>query len=243
MKMSSKRKITVMIQARTGSTRLPRKVLAKIENRLMIWHVINRVKKIKNIQQIILITTKRKEDRILLRIAKENKIIGFTGDTFDVLNRHYKCALQYNADPIVRITSDCPLIDPLVVEKILRFYLKQDYDYASNTIVRTFPHGLDTEIFSFDALEMAAHNAKMKSEREHVTPYIKSNTDQFKIFNYKNNKDLSKFRWTVDEKQDLKFVRRIYFEMKPKKIFFMQDVLKIISKNPKILEINAGIMN
>src|SRR5207253_10774481 len=119
---STNKKITVMIQTRTGSSRLPRKVLSKIENRPMIWHVINRVKKIKSVQQIALITTREKSDEVLLKIAKNNKIIGFVGNKNDVLNRHYQCALLHHADPIIRITSDCPLIDPHLVEKMLQFY-------------------------------------------------------------------------------------------------------------------------
>ena len=236
------KKITVMIQARTGSSRLPSKVLTKIENEPMIWHVINRAKKIKSVQQITLITTRNKNDKILLKIAKDNGIIGFSGDAHDVLNRHYQCALRYDADPIIRITSDCPLIDPNVVEEILQFYLTHDYDYVSNTIIPTYPDGLDTEIFSFTALKRCVMNAKWNSEREHVTPYMKNNPEKFKIFNYENKKDLSRFRWTVDEKRDLQFVRAIYSKMKPKTIFSMQEILKIISKNPNLLKINNDII-
>lgn len=241
MENITNKKITVMIQARTGSSRLPRKVLAKIENRPMIWHVINRVKKIKTVQQIALITTKEKNDEVLLKIAKNNKIIGFARDKNDVLNRHYQCALLYHADPIIRITSDCPLIDPGLVEKILRFYLTHDYDYVCNVLPPTYPDGLDIEVFSFKILKKVANAAKLKSDREHVTTYIRNNPHKFKIFNYKNDRDLSNLRWTMDEKRDLKFVRKIYSEMRPKVIFSMQNVLKVITKNPKISEINRNI--
>ena len=166
------KKITVLIQARTGSSRLPRKVLAEIENKKLIWHVINRVKHIKSVEQIALITTTNKDDQILLDIAEENGILGFAGDEFDVLNRHFQCAKKINADPIIRITSDCPLIDPYIVEDMLTIFLKNDYDYVSNVTPPTFPDGLDTEIFSFNTLEKAVHEAKLASEREHVTPYI-----------------------------------------------------------------------
>ena len=240
--ISQNKKITVMIQTRTGSSRLPSKVLAKIENRPMIWHVINRVKKIKTVQQIALITTREKNDKVLLKIAKNNKIIGFAGDKNDVLNRHYQCALLYRADPIIRITSDCPLIDPRLVEKMLQFYLAHDYDYVCNVLPRTYPDGLDAEIFSFKLLKKVTNTAKLKSDREHVTTCIRNNPHKFKIFNYKNDCDLSNLRWTVDEKRDLKFVRKIYSEMRPKVIFSIQDVLEVITKNPKISEINRNIM-
>lgn len=234
-------RVIAMIQARTGSKRFPRKVLAKIENKPMMWHVINRIKQVKGIQQIILITTEKKEDRILLRLARESGILGFAGDVNNVLKRYFRCAVLYHADAIIRITGDCPLIDPNVVEKMLTFYKKHDYDYVSNTFPPTFPDGLDTEIFSFKTLQRIAHDAKLKSDREHVTPYIRKNVRKFKIFNYENELDLSQFRWTVDEKNDLKFVRKIYHRMRPENIFSMKDILGIISKNPKILEINKGI--
>lgn len=235
----SQKKITIILQARTGSKRFPRKVLAKIEKQPMIWHVINRVKATKKIQQIVLTTTKKKEDRILLKIAKENKIHSFTGKTNDVLNRYYQCALLFNADPIIRITADCPLIDAKIIEKILDIYTNHKYDYVTNIMDRSFPEGLDVEIFSFDTLKKANQYAKLKSEREHVTPYIKNNPQKFKLFNMKNELNFSELRWSVDYKKDLKFVRKIYSELKPKKNFFMRDILKIISKNPDIIKINT----
>lgn len=236
------KKITVMIQARVSSARLPRKVLAKIEKKPMIWHVINRVKKIKSVQQIALITTVDEEDKILLKIAKENDIIGFSGNRLDVLDRHYQCAKQINADPIVRITSDCPLVDPKLVEKIIQFYLKNNYDFVSNAIKPSYPDGLDVEVFSFSALEKATEKAKKSYDKEHVTTYFIRHPDQFRIYNYQNEKDLSSFRWTVDRIEDLKFVRAIYSKMRPKKIFFMNDVLKILKRNSSMLEINKGII-
>ena len=239
--MSTNKKITVMIQARTGSSRLPNKVLEKIENKPMIWHVINRVKQIKSVQQIVLITTQEKSDKVLLNIAEEEGVIGFAGNADDVLDRHFQCALNIDADPIIRITSDCPLIDPFLVEDILQFYLANDFDYVSNTIIPTYPDGLDTEIFSFSTLEKLIDHVKLPSEREHVTTSIPKNPQLFQFSNYKNEKDLSSFRWTVDRPEDLQFVREIYSRMAPKTIFSMDDILKIISNEPDLLEINKGI--
>jgi len=239
MKNNSK-KITVIIQVRTGSQRLPKKVLRKILKKPMIWYVLKRVKKIKHIEQIIIATTLEKKDDVIVQIAKENNISVFRGESSDVLNRFYNCAKQFNADPIIRITSDCPLIDPFLVEKILDFYLNHNFDYVSNTLEPTYPDGLDTEIFSFKCLENAVMNAKLKSEREHVVPYIKNHPKKFNLFNYRNEKDLSQYRWTVDEKEDLIFVRKIYNKMKPKIIFSYQDILEIISEFPDLIEINKN---
>ena len=231
-------KFTVMIQARTSSKRFPRKVLAMIEKKPMIWHVIQRVKQIPMVEQIVLITSDKKEDKILQKIAKETGINFFTGSLSDVLGRHYKCAVKFEADPIIRITGDCPLIDPKIVEEMSRFYMDHDYDYVSNILNRTFPDGLDAEIFSFKVLKLMFEKAQLKSEREHVTLYIKNNIKKFKIFDFTSKKDLSRFRWTVDEKEDLKFVRKIYAEMRPRINFSSKDVMKIISKKPHLQEIN-----
>lgn len=231
-----------MIQARVDSRRFPKKVLAKIENKPMIWHVINRIKSIKTIHQIILLTTKKDEDEILLNIARNSNVIGFAGHTYDVLKRYYECAKKYDVNTIVRITGDCPLIDPYLVRRMLTFYSRNNLDYLSNTLNPTFPDGLDVEIFSFKTLETMNKNAKLPSEREHVTAYIRNNTDKFKTFNMKNSKNLADFRWTVDEPRDLQFVRKIYSQMRPELIFSMKDVLNIILKNPKIADINQGII-
>lgn len=234
--------MAVMIQARTGSKRFPRKVLAKIEGKPMIWHVINRVRSIKTDQDVILLTTKRDEDKILLKIANDAGVKGFAGHTYDVLKRYYECAKKYDVNTIIRVTGDCPLIDPSLVKNMLDFFSENNFDYISNTLIPTFPDGLDVEIFSFKTLEIMNKKAKLLSEREHVTSYIRNNINEFKTFNFKNFKDLSNLRWTVDEPRDLQFVRKIYSEMKPKVLFSMNDVLKIISKNPKIIQLNDGIM-
>ena len=233
-------KITAIIQARTGSNRFPKKMLHKIDNETMIWHVINRIKNVKSIQQIVLVTTEREEDQKLLEIAKKSEINGFVGKEIDVLDRFFQCAKKFDADPIIRITGDCPLIDPFLIEKMIQFFLENKFDYISNRIEPTFPDGLDTEIFTFHAIEKAKLNARLKSDLEHVTPYITKNPELFKIFDFKNNKNLSEMRWCVDEKEDLEFVKKIYDELNPKIIFSMDEILNVIKKDPKLLKINAG---
>ena len=238
----NKKKITVIIEARTGSSRLRNKVVAEIEGKPMIFYVIDRIKQIKSVEQIILATTQEKNDKILIEIAKQNSIGIFAGDSMDVLNRDYQCALQNNADPIIRITGDCPLIDPDIVEEMLEFYLKNNYDYISNRINPKYPDGLDVEIYSFKTLQMVEQNAKLSSERSLVTTYITKNPKIFKIFSYENQEDLSGHRWTVDEQNDLEFVRKIYSIMKPKTNFSMNEIIEILVKNPELLKINSGII-
>jgi len=240
--MSKHEKVTCIIQARTRSERLPNKVLKEIENLPMICHIINRVKKAKNIDQIILATSNTDTDKILLDIAKKFKIIGFAGDEKDVLDRFYNAAITYAANPIVRITGDCPLVDPILLDKMVEFYQANDYDYMSNTIERTFPDGLDIEIFSSEVLKISNKEAKWLSEREHVTPYILKNQNDFRIHNYKNKQNLSNLRWCVDEEDDLIMIRKIFQEMRPNQFFSTDDALKIILKRPDISKINSGIM-
>jgi len=235
----SEKKITVMIQARTGSSRLPGKVLSKIENKNMIWHVINRVKKIKSVQQIALITTNEESDQILLDISKDEDIIGFAGDETNVLNRHYQCALKISADPIIRITSDCPIIDPYLVEEMLQFFLTHNYDYVSNIHPATYPDGLDVEIFSFQTLEKTFLDAKLNSEKEHVTPYMEKHPELFNTFNFENNEDLSNIRLTVDQKEDLELIQNLYSVMSPKNDFGLNEIKDIFSKNPELFRINS----
>ena len=149
--------------------------------------------------------------------------------------------VNFDADIIIRITSDCPLIDPNLIKKMLNFYMHNNYDYLSNTIIPTFPDGLDIEIFSFSALEKASIFAKWRSEIEHVTPYIKKNPKKFKLFNYENLKNSSHIRLTIDEPVDLKLIRQIYKKLKPKLVFSLDEVLKIISSEPKLLLLNQHI--
>jgi len=223
-------KTTIMIQARIGSHRFPHKVLANIDGKTILWHVINRAKQVKGIDEIILITTTNKEDEILLEIAHKNNIKVFAGEEKDVLDRHFKCALKFDADPIIRITADCPLIDPEVVNKILENFKTGKYDFASNCLPNTLPDGLDTEIFSFQVLEKMIKNVKSDLEKEHVTVYIRNHLKEFRIFNFENDEDFSKFRWTIDFPEDLEVVKRIYELMKPKDVFSFQEVFKKISE-------------
>lgn len=235
-------KVVAVIQARIGSTRLPKKVLKKIVGKPMLWHVIDRVKKAKLVDEVVLATTLREEDKPLLGLAGESGVKSFPGSEEDVLDRYFQAATKFRADVIVRVTADCPLIDPRIVDKVIKRFLGDDFDYVSNTLKLTYPDGLDVEVFSRDALKKAWGEAKMASEREHVTPYIRKHPELFKIGVVEHEKDLSSMRWCVDTERDLKFVREVYRRLYKKgRIFLMKDVLELLKKHPELAEINKGI--
>lgn len=235
-------KTGAVIQARMGATRMPGKVMLGIEGEPMIWHVIDRIKKAKKINEIILAIPDTKENDILEKFAKHNNTKYFRGSEKDVLYRYYCAAKEFKIDTILRITSDCPLVDPELVDLLIEKHLNSGADYVSNVQKRTFPKGLDIEVFTFDALEKAHKEGKKNSNREHVTLYIREHPGIFRCVNIENNKDLSRMRWTVDETKDLEFVREIYKRLyKREKIFLMDDVLNILKENPQLLKINGGI--
>jgi len=233
--------IVAIIQARMCSTRLPGKVMKDISGKPMLWHVIYRVKYSKLINKIVVATSTNKEDDIIENFCKENRILFYRGDEEDVLKRYYEAAKIYNGNKIVRITSDCPLIDPEIVDIVIKEHLKDGVDYTSNTIERTFPRGLDTEVFNFETLKRANEMAKEKYQREHVTIFIYENPHLFKIKNVRNFKDLSHLRWTVDEERDLIFVREIYKRLYKGNIFFMRDILEVLEKEPDLKRINEMV--
>ncbi|MGQ0790632.1 MAG: cytidylyltransferase domain-containing protein [Nitrosopumilaceae archaeon] len=237
----NKKKITALIQTRIQSTRLPNKVLALIENRSLIWYIIERLKNSKTLEQIVLTIPSSAEDRLLIKIAEDSNVLAFIGDENDVLGRFYNAAVKFSADPIIRITGDCPLVDPYLLDKMVEFYLENNYDYVSNTIIPTYPDGLDIEVFSFDTLSKAFTEAKLKSEREHVTPFIWKNPTIFRLHNYENTEDQSNYRWCVDEPPDLDLIRLIYSNLKPKIVFPFKEVIRLMESNPELLKINDKI--
>ena len=231
--------ILAIIQARLGSKRLPEKVIADIQGKPMLLHIIERVKHSALIDKIVMATTREPHDQILLQLASQWEIEAFAGSSTDVLDRFYQVASYFSPDIIVRITADDPLKDPYIMNKIVNKLIKHpDINYASNTIEPTFPEGLDIEAFTFETLEKAWINAQLKSEREHVTPYIWKNSNKFQIKNVKYNKNLSFFRWTVDYPEDLCFIRNVYSRLYKGQIFFFEDVLSLLKKEPALMQIN-----
>ena len=234
-----KKKIVAIIQARLTSSRFPKKILQKIENETLIELLIRRLKKSKYLDKIVLAIPNNEKNRLLRnKISKNIKI--FSGSENDVLDRYFQAAKRFKAKTIVRICGDCPLIDPKVVDKVVNFYEKNNFDYVSNTIKPTYPDGLDVEVFNFETLKTAWMKAKSNADREHVTKFI-INNKEFKKKNISYKENLSKLRLTVDEKIDLEQIKQIYYKLKKIKNFGVEEINKLYKKNSKIFKINSKI--
>lgn len=234
--------VVAIIQARMRSTRLPGKVLMDIVGKPMLWHLVNRLRSSRLIDKIVIATTTSERDLPILRFAAENGIASFAGSEEDVLDRYYQAAKKFDADPIVRITADCPLIDPLIVDRVVGEFLKlKDYDLVRTD--ETFPDGLDTGACSFRALEKAWKEARLPSEREHVGPYIKKHPELFKTKSLSYRVNLSHLRWTVDQEEDLILVREIFKRLfQEGGMFYTEDILKLLEKEPELSKINSHII-
>ena len=235
--------IVAIVQARLGSSRLPGKVMKKICGKTVLGHVYERLKLSKYLNDIVIATTDKDEDKKIIGLCEELGINYFVGSEDDVLSRYYNCAKKYNIDLVVRITSDCPLIDSKVLDEMLNFYINNKYDLVTNAgaeIYRTYPRGLDIEIFSFNLLKIAYLKANQNYEKEHVTPYIYENG--FNIYYYKNDKNYSKYRLTLDTKEDFELINKIYYELYDNNHgFFLEDIIKVLEDNPKLELINKDI--
>lgn len=232
-----------VIQARMGSTRLPSKVLMDLSAKPVLEHVIERVAQSKFIDKIVVATTISLHDLAIVKFCAERNTHVFIGSEHDVLDRYYQAAKLFQPVNVVRITSDCPMIDPEIIDLIADRHVKEKADYTSNTIDETYPDGLDAEIFTFRSLERAWTNASLASEREHVTPYIKKNPALFNRISVKNDTDLSFMRWTIDQQEDFNFLSEIFKRVYLKKPEFRTaDVLAEIARAPELLNINSGII-
>jgi len=234
-------KTVIIIQARMSSTRLPGKSLLDLCGKPLIWHVVERAKHSKEANVVILATTDHESDAPLYEFAKKAGFDCFRGDLNDVLDRYYQAAKSIQAGIIVRVTGDSPLVDPGIIDEAVRIFKSGNYDYVSNG-QQPWMDGFDAEVFSFKALEDAWKNAKMASEREHVTPYIKNN-EKFRRFFMNNDPWFGNLQCSVDRPNDLEFIRSIYdilLKQGKDHIFSYDDVKAVLVKNPKLLEINKG---
>jgi spore coat polysaccharide biosynthesis protein SpsF len=235
-------KVVAIVQARMGSTRLHGKVLKDIEGETMLARVVSRLRRSRLIDEVLVATTDQKPDDAIVEECRKCPVPVSRGDQDDVLDRYFRAAQLSQAKVVVRVTSDCPLIDPEVADKTIKAFLEVRPDYASNILVRTYPRGLDTEVMSFATLERAWQEARQPYEREHVTPRIFEHPSEFKLLSVTGNADYSGYRWTVDTPEDLEFVRSIYARLKDKPAFVWRDVLDVLDREPRLLELNRSIV-
>ncbi len=240
--MSQGRKVVAIVQARLHSTRLPGKVLAEIAGRPMLWHVVNRLRLARLVDEVCVATSTQPADDPLAQFCQEHGIPHFRGSEEDVLDRFYMTARDRGAQVVVRITGDCPLLDPGVVDRVIGVFLAGEFDYAANVLRYTYPDGLDTEVFSFAALERAWREATRPADREHVTVFLRT-SGRFRLApNVENEVDLSprRLRWTVDWPADLEFVRRVFAALdRDGRHFGMHDVLAVLEACPEMSGLNS----
>jgi len=223
-----------------GSTRLPGKVMLKLDkNNSVLHYVIKQLQSCNLVEKIVVATTILDEDDVINDNAKNMNVIIFRGNENDVLDRYFKCAKKFSFSTIVRITADNPLIDPTIVDDLIKKFNSNSYDYLTNSHVRTFPYGTEVEIFTFNALKKAWKNSIKFSEREHVTPYFYNNPQFFSNYNEKNSKNISNLRWTIDRENDFLLVKSIVSKIKKRPIL-MNDILDLFYKEPKLFEINKN---
>ena len=221
------------------STRLPGKVLMKLDKKhTVLDYLINQLKHSKLLGKIIIATTNLEEDNAIVNFAKKNEIEYFRGESDDVLDRYYQCAKNFSSDNILRITSDNPLVDPTVIDDLIINYQKSSCDYASTNLARTYPFGIDAEIFSFNTLEKTWKNAILPSEREHVSSYMKKNSKIFKQFNLRNKIKVPLVRLTIDREVDLELFRIVISKITDRPIL-MNNILELYNNEPKLFEINS----
>ncbi|MEN9358844.1 MAG: hypothetical protein RL095_379 [Verrucomicrobiota bacterium] len=234
--------ILAILQARSSSSRLPRKVLLDIEGRPMILRQIERLRRSALIEKLVLATSDDPSDDELAATVAADGVPVHRGELDDVLARFAGAAAPFAPAHVVRLTGDCPLADAAVIDATLRLHLDSGADYTNNCETATFPDGLDCEVMRYSCLLEALGSASLKSQREHVTPWLRQNSS-YRRECLKNEVDLGYLRWTVDEPRDLEFVRTIYARLFSKKPGFgMADILEILEKEPSLSSINGNIL-
>jgi len=235
----------IIIQARMGSTRLPGKIMKEVLGKTLLEYQLERLKRVRFAGEIVVATTGNEADAPIVELCGKLGVAFFRGPEDDVLARYHQAAVAFNAATVVRITADCPIIDPAVVERVIEFYLEHrpEYDYVSNTFpILTYPRGMDTEVFSFRALREAAAEAVDQPEREHVTIFIKRRPERYQIFNLPYEKDYGYYRWTVDTAEDFELIRRMITALYPvKPRFTLEDCLTLLDGHPEWAELNSRI--
>ncbi len=233
------KKVLLIIQARMNSTRLPGKVLKKFGKITVLEYMIDRAKRIKNIDKLVVATSLNKRDDEIVKVCKNQEIETFRGDEQDVLSRFYYAAKKYKSNHVLRLTADCPMFDPDVADEIIKLYFEKKVDYCSNTVERTFADGLDVEVFSFNALTDAFYNADRPELREHVTSFFNGKIERKNnsIYQYKYRKDFKNLRLTLDTKKDFEYISRIIKNLPLD--YRWNDIVELYEKSPELFLIES----
>lgn len=243
--MKNNQRVVCIIQARMSSSRLPGKVMKDICGSPMIDWVVQRAAKSHSVDAVMVATTADASDDLIKQWCVENSVVCYRGEVFDVLDRFYQAALIAKADVIVRLTADCPLIDPSLIDDVIHAFNTHGVDFAANRLPppykRTYPIGLDVEVVSFSGLERAWQEAKLKYEREHVFPYIYAEEGRFNVFVLDAEQDYGDYRWTVDTPEDLQFVQSLMEKMDCDRDAGWLDILECVKNNPALAAINAEV--
>lgn len=240
-------KIVTVIQARTGSTRLPNKVLRPLAGRPLLVRMVERVMSAKLTGIIVVATTTDPADDSIVDLCRAEGYRCYRGDALDLLDRHYQAGVRYDATTVIKIPSDCPLIDPFIIDRVISFYLAHpdQYDYVSNLHPATYPDGNDVEIMTTSALQIAWREAKRPLEREHTTPFLWENADRFRVGNveWESGLDYSMtHRWTIDYEEDYQFIAAVYDALYPTQpTFGLADILKLLDERPEIRDLNQHL--
>lgn len=234
-------RIVAVVQARIGSSRLPGKVLKGLGGQSVLARVVQRLRRSSLISEVVIATSVSPGDEAVVREAERLNVGCSRGSEADVLDRFYHAAHAFHADVIVRITSDCPLIDPDITDQTIRAFLDEQPDYASNGLERTYPRGLDTEAMTADALARAWRKASEPYQREHVTPFLYEHPDLFKILSVTNDIDYSEHRWTLDTPEDLEFIRAVYERFGDGDDFSWREVLQLVEREPALSQLNSHV--
>lgn len=234
--------ILAVLQARSSSTRLPGKVLKPILGRPMLERQIERIRRSSLIDKLVVATSSNPDDTVIAEICQRINVPCFRGSLEDVLDRFYQAARGCAPKYVVRLTGDCPLTDPKVIDQMITLCQSGGYDYASNTLTPTYPDGLDVEVCTFEALERVWREATLCSQREHVTPYFYQNPHLFRLGNLLHESDLSELRWTVDNARDFALVTTIYESLYPDRPDFgMADILNLLETRPELKCCNTQV--
>lgn len=231
-----------IVQARMASTRLPEKVLLPLAGRPMLERQLERVRRARRIDRLVIATTEDAGDDAIVALASELGVDVYRGSADDVLDRFHKAAVLLHPSHVVRLTADCPLADWELIDRTIELVMSGRYDYASTALRPTWPDGLDVEVMTFEALQSAWEEARSPVDREHVTPFIVNRPDRFRHGSLESPVDLSAMRWTVDEPRDYEFVRHVYEALYPTDpAFTTKDILALLGAEPQLAEINQGI--